>query len=304
MSTQTLAERAAALAGSRPEGLTAAAVGPFLDPDAAQHVLPAYEAGAVADGDGAYPVPEQIPAHVAWHRVMCDVRSIAKTRQTDSGAKFKFRGVEDVMLAFSGSLRRHGVIVAPIGAKTSYVSSTSKSGSAMRECDVVVTWAVIGPMGDQLPVTLETAGEAVDYSDKATTKAQSIALRTLLTTLGMVPTSDPEPEAESADIERGDPAAPTAELYFTEITNPYTPRERFRQIHNELQAHRLGSVIVEYEGVKGELSGLLMKIGAERWPARAATPPGHDHADGYSPACAACRADQVEADRSLAGDPA
>lgn len=262
------------------------------------------------DFAGGYPTPEQVPVHVAWHRVMCDVRAIAKNRRVTSGpAKFAFRGIEDVVQAFSASVRRHGVIVAPSAVVPTYTTSSSKQGTVMRECSVVCNWTVVGPMGDVLPVPLQTAGEAADYSDKATTKAQSIAQRTLLLVLGMVATDDPEPEAQSAEIERGDPGV-SPQAYLAEITNPYTPKERFRQIYNELGRHRLLGEVVEFEGESGTLQALYAKIGNERWPkptaaespqqqALTAHTGAHDESD-YSPSCAACIAEQAEADRQAA----
>jgi hypothetical protein len=297
----TLADRAATLAGAH----------------AAPQMAPVEEPAYVPQPDAPeapriYTKPEQIPVHEAWNRVMQDVTYIKKTRNVTSGpAKFAFRGIEDVVQAFGVSVRRHGVIVAPTKVVPSYTTSSSKSGTSMRECTVVVTWTVIGPMGDTMPVQFESAGEAADYSDKSTTKAQSIAERTLLVILGLVPTDDPEPELESADIERGD-AAVTPRAYYAEITNPLTPRERFRQIYNELGQHRLVDTVMPHEGEEITLGKLFMRVGEERWPKapqRAAAPespeppamPDHtDHPPGiHDMHCPACFA-SAEIDRQAA----
>ncbi len=298
MSATTLAERAAKLAN----GAAPAASLPVPTPAQLMSVPDPADDVETYDGDD-YPVPAQVPAHVAWHRVMCDVRSIAKEREVTKGpAQFKFRGIEEVTQAFSGSLRKHGVIVGPVGAKASYTTSSSKSGTSMRECAVVVTWAVIGPMGDMMPTTFETAGEAVDYSDKSTTKAQSIALRTLLLTLGMVPVSDPEPEMESAEIERGEPGV-SPQAYLAEITNPHTPRERMREIYNELGRYRLVNSVVEHEGVAVELGPLFLRVSGERWPKpKPATPQHREHPAGeWLDGCEGCIAESADVDQKLAG---
>lgn len=250
-----------------------------------------------------YPMPEQVPVHVAWYRVMCDVRAIAKNRKVNEGRlKFSFRGVEDVVQAFAGPMRKHGVIVAPSAVTATYSSTTSKGGASMRECGVVVQWKVIGPTGDVWDVPLASAGEGMDGQDKATAKAEAIALRWFLTTLGMVPTGDPEPEAESAKIERGAPGVSVGE-YLAEITNPYTARERFRQIWNELGRHQLHNEVVEYEGQRGTLQALYAKIGNERWPKRQPDAPQHNgHAEGvWTEGCEGCAAESHAIEQRDAG---
>lgn len=239
--------------------------------------------------------PDDVPVHVAWRRVMREVRAIAKTRQVapdkdGKGPRYKFRGVEDVVKAFSGSIRRHGIIIGPQKVEPTY----STAGTRSRDCTVIVTWFVMGPRGDFWPCQIQTAGEAMDYQDKATTKAQSIALRTLMTTLGFVPTEDPEPELESAQMERGDPT-PTAASYADEISNPYTPRERFRQIHNEIRQHRLVGAPVEHQGERMALGQMLDRVGLERWPK---VPAHTNHPVGeWAEGCAGCQAMSDAIDR-------
>lgn len=297
MTSATLASRAASMA--RPSGEEQAQYVPPAEPEAPAVGEVEFDEEAPLD----YPVPEQVPVHVAWHRVMCDITHIAKTRKVAEGKlKYSFRGVEDVVQAFAASLRRHGVIVAPSEVRTTYTSSSSRGGTTMRECTVVIKWKVLGPTGEELPIPLESAGEAMDYQDKSTTKAQSIALRTFLTTLGMVPTGDPEPEAESAEIERGEPGVSPG-AYLAEITNPYTARERFREIWNEMGRHGLLTAVVEHDGDRGELGALYRKIGSERWPKPkpAAVEHSGPHDDsGFNPECAGCETESAAADRKAA----
>jgi ERF superfamily len=295
----TLAERAATLAGSPPPQQFPAAPAYAPDPE-------------LAEAPRTYAKPEQIPVHEAWNRVMQDVTYISKSRQVTTGpAKYAFRGIEDVVQAFGAAQRRHGIIVGPTKVVPSYTTSSSKNGTAMRECTVVVTWTVIGPMGDTMPVQFESAGEASDHSDKSTTKAQSIAERTLLVILGMVPTNDPEPELESAEMVRGD-AAVTPRGYLAEITNPMTPKERFRQIYNELGQHRLTDTLVEHGGEQVPLGKLFLRTAEARWPKAPQQPaapappeppamPDHtDHLPGiFDEHCAACFA-SAEIDRRAA----
>lgn len=267
--TVSLAEKAARAARPNAEAQPEQDREDFV-PDAAP-----IESPPIVEGE-----PEDVPVHVAWRRVMRDVPVIGKNQQMKDGPKFKFRGVDDVTKAFNTAIRRHGIIIGPEKVEPTY----SNIGPKMHQCTIVVSWWVMGPRGDFLAKPIQSAGEAMDYQDKSTAKAQSIALRTLMTTLGFVSTDDPEPELESEGMERGDPT-PKPNDYIGEITNPMTGRERFRQIYNELTHHRLDGTQIEYEGEQITLGKLFLRVAEQRWPqkpARPAPPATPDH-NGHLP---------------------
>ncbi|WP_018386398.1 ERF family protein [Wenjunlia vitaminophila] len=201
--------------------------------------------------------------HLAWLRVRRDVRAIAKREQYNaSGTRYNFRGVDTTINTFAPVTLRHGVSVLPVTVQTQYGDAVSKGGSKMRECRVVVTWQVIGPMGDSLPL-LQSAGEALDSQDKGTAKAQSVAFRVLLLTGGMTPTHDPDPEQQT--LERGDTPVRPAASYVDEITHPDTSAGRLRQIHYELRSTRqLGALVTNEVGEEESIGDLVVRIGKER----------------------------------------
>ncbi|MEU8473710.1 ERF family protein [Streptomyces hygroscopicus] len=227
----------------------------FVDQFPAPDPMADYEPG---DDD-----PDMVPVHIAWLRVRRDIRAIAKGElYNQSGTRFNFRGVDTVVNVFGPVTLKHGVNVVPSRVEASYGEKTTKSGSKMRECSVTVHWTVIGPKGDTL--TLQTMGEALDTADKSTTKAQSVALRTLLLGFGLTPTHDKDPDADR--IERGIEApARSAESYRDEILEPKTSPGRLQQISYELGNLRmLGRKVQNETGEWETLDDLGRRIYGER----------------------------------------
>lgn len=222
---------------------------PALDP------MADYEPG---DGD-----PEMVPVSVAWLRVRRDIRAIGKGElYNQSGTRFNFRGVDTVVNVFGPVTLKHGVNVLSSKVEATYGTKNTKSGGTMRECSVLVTWTIMGPMGDSF--TLQTMGEALDTADKSTTKAQSVALRTLLLGFGLTPTHDTDPDADR--IERGIEApARSAESYRDEILDKKTSAGRLQQIGYELGNLRmLGQKVQNETGEMETLDSLGRRIYGER----------------------------------------
>ncbi|MFE6866047.1 ERF family protein [Kitasatospora sp. NPDC057692] len=255
MTQPTLAERAAEKAG-RTEPTS-----PGTTPDTpavkAAEQLPDMSQYDLGDDD-----PAMIPVHLAWLRVRRDIRAIGKGEQyNQSGTRFNFRGVDTVVNVFGPITLKHGINVIPLTVEAEYGEKNTKSGSKMRECTVLTTWQIMGPMGDSF--TVQTRGEALDTADKSTTKAQSVSLRTLLLTLGLTPTNDPDPD--SSYIERGEAPARSARDYLDEILQPATGRQRLAQINYELkQAGLYGTLVTNEHGEEEQLGALLFRVGQER----------------------------------------
>ena len=137
-----------------------------------------------------------VTVHQAWASVMAEVRELGKDQRHDSpGAKFMFRGVDDVMNAVGPALRRHGVSVIPTKVELRHRDVTTSSGKPSREATVVVLYTIHGPAGDCMPGG--SAGEAMDSGDKGTAKAMSVAYWTFLLQALCLPTHDMDPDAEA-----------------------------------------------------------------------------------------------------------
>lgn len=218
-----------------------------------------YDSNPVIDAD-------QVPVHVAWARVMADVQSISKgDRRNDVGGKYDFRGVDRVVNAVGPALRRHGVLVLPTRIlSVEYREARTSKGTAMQDCTVTVQWTVIGPAGDALP-PLESAGQATDTQDKATSKAISVAQRVMFLASLQIPTQDPDVDRGH---ERGERPMPKATDYRDEIADPRTSMSRLKQLRGEIRQHNLGGVVVvNEEGNDEQLLAMRDRVAKQRYEA-------------------------------------
>lgn len=207
------------------------------------------------------------PVHVAWSHVMADVQWVPKGRPKGSDLKYDYRGIDSVMDRVGPALRKHGVIVMPIKVEPAYSVATSKQGSVLTFCRATVTFAVFGPAGDRLPVDPVTVGEAFDIGDKSSTKAQTVALRTLFINALAIPVSRPEIDPEyGVQHELAAPKPPSAADYHAEILRDTTSLNRLRQIRAEFGQHPdIAAAEVETEtGERITLLKLLTRIGKEK----------------------------------------
>lgn len=245
----------------------AAAAGRTLTTDELLDELEAERSAPVPDPMADYEPgdddPDMVPVHLAWIRVRKEIRAIGKgSDYNERGTRYKYRAADTVVQYFGPITIKHGVNVLPVKTETTYGSKQTKSGSTMRECSVVITWHIIGPKGDVL--VAQTAGEALDTSDKSTTKAQTVALRNLLLNGGLIPTNDRDPDADR--IERGAEApARSAESYRDEIVDPKTSPGRLQQISYELRSlQMLGQRVQNETGDWETLDALGGRMYAER----------------------------------------
>jgi len=132
--------------------------------------------------------------HEALAAVMGDVRAVGKTGR-NSAQNYNFRGIDAVVNAVGPALREHGVVVIPEVLEHSHETISSANGKAMGHVVVRVAYTFVGPGGDTLTSTV--VGEAMDYGDKATAKAMSVAFRTALLQSLALPTDEPDPDSES-----------------------------------------------------------------------------------------------------------
>ncbi|QHF97910.1 hypothetical protein DEH18_33310 [Streptomyces sp. NHF165] len=131
------------------------------------------------------PAPDGAPADAprvftTLAAVMGDAMPVAKN-QRNQQQNYKFRGIDDVMSAMAGPLRKHGVFILP----SIVAHRQERRGEKMTHTVIRMRYRIYGPAGDCL--IADVPGEASDYADKATNKAQSAALKYLLFTLFMLP---------------------------------------------------------------------------------------------------------------------
>ncbi|WP_218005919.1 ERF family protein [Actinomadura hibisca] len=257
----SLRENAARMANGGPAAAPAPAPVPAAAPPVPAGPLP--EVNISEPGpDG----PDQVPVHVAWSRVMGEVRSIHKGGEggqvkAGGAGTYDFRGVDRTLNAFGPACRLHGVLVLPVRVETSYRDTRTSGNKPARECTVTVTYQIIGPAGDFIEV--QSAGESLDSGDKGTAKALAVALRTLLLHGGLVPTSDPDPDM--SQHERGEAPVRPATDYRDEAISPATSLQRLYQMHREVTQHRIaGQTVMNEHGDDEPIGDLIRRIGTER----------------------------------------
>jgi hypothetical protein len=231
--------------------------------------------GAPDVADSGIEADLKAPVHVAWLRVMGEVEFVKKGRSP--GLNYEFRGIDAVLNVVGPALRKHGVLVFPVKVSPEYTVVTSTKGSVMNYCRCVVRYTIMGPRGDvlmthndegvEVPMISESLGEAFDTGDKASTKAQSVALRTFYINALAIPTNEPARDPEHGiQHELGAPSPRTAESYMEEILSDGTTINRLQQIKAELYGNRaLGMAEVELiDGETISLAALVRRVGMAR----------------------------------------
>lgn len=141
--------------------------------------------------------------HQAWSAVMDDVREIRKAERNQHQG-YVFRGIDAVMNAVGPTFRRHGVSCVPVRiVEAKHRDFLSKKDVLQHEAIVTVEYRVTGPAGDSF--LGQSIGESTDSSDKATSQAMSVALRTFLLQGLTMPTDDPDPDSVTVDRSTPDP---------------------------------------------------------------------------------------------------
>ncbi|WP_063775990.1 ERF family protein [Nocardia vulneris] len=200
----------------------------------------------------------------ALSAVMNDVGAVGKGGWNDApGAKYNFRGVDDVINAVGPILRKHGVIVVPELVTADYeIVTVGKNRTEMSSVRLQVKFHWFGPEGDE--VVASVAAESFDSGDKATAKAHSVAYRTALIQTLCLPTDERDPEQDT--YERSEPApdpAVTARTELLELLNrigisPGEAAERFAADgHGEIGRSRdvaaIKALTTHYREVSGEV---------------------------------------------------
>ncbi len=127
---------------------------------------------------------------------------IGKTKTADTGmAKYKFRGIEDAMNEMSPIMVNHGITVCARYSELAITERDKGGGKATRF--VTLKGSFTFAAEDDSTVTAEAYGEAMDSGDKATIKAQSVAFRTALFQLFVVPTMSMDSELDHGEGEEG-----------------------------------------------------------------------------------------------------
>ena len=101
---------------------------------------------------------------------------LAKSRKSEGGASFKFRGIDEVMNALAPLLVANKLIIVPRFLERQCEERTMRSGAVMFYVTVAAEFDFISAE-DGSKFTSRTYGEAMDSGDKATNKAMAHAYK-------------------------------------------------------------------------------------------------------------------------------
>jgi hypothetical protein len=132
------------------------------------------------------------------------VEHIAKDRSTESGERYRYRGIDDVLAALHPILGDVGLVLMP-GRITEHrrETRTTAKGATLNVAMVAVEYRLIGPDGTE--TTGAAVGEAHDSGDKATQKALSQAYKSFALQTFSIPT---EASAEDDPDRTNEPGRP------------------------------------------------------------------------------------------------
>ena len=137
--------------------------------------------------------------------VMQDVTHVGKEGFNEQ-QRYRFRGIDGVMNSVGPALRKVGVVVTPILDTAEHRDVQTSTGKSSRETTVTVTYRFYGPHGDYIDTRVP--GESMDFGDKGTPKAMSVAFRTALLQVLCLPTD--EPDSDQQTYERAPVTPPTS----------------------------------------------------------------------------------------------
>lgn len=159
--------------------------------------VPAVQEIAVMQAAPIAPATSQAPqVYAAINAVQKEitVTGISKSNTTTGGAKFKFRGIDDVYNALSPLIAKHGLVIAPRYSDRALIERKASSGNAVFYITIIGHFDFIS-VKDGSKHTVTTFGEAMDSGDKGTNKAMAIAHKYALLQVFAIPTEgDNDPD--------------------------------------------------------------------------------------------------------------
>jgi hypothetical protein len=169
--------------------------------------------------------------------VMKQMGAVGKTGQSTQGGRYEFHKIDDVEDELRKALIENEIIAIPVEVtEQELVCTTDKNGKSVWQASCKITIHLINADGtEEPPVQVQGWGQGNDYSDKATGKAYSYALKAAyLSAFHLRGQPDTEPENIEAEkaVDEFDKAA--IENITRQIKEAGT-LETLKTIGNELQ---------------------------------------------------------------------
>jgi len=151
--------------------------------------------------------------------VMAELPGIEKaSRNTQQG--FDFRSIDDITAQSRKLFGKHGLAIAPRVQRVDFEPVKSSKGTDGFRAVAYVDYLIGHSEGGEVGASM--VGEAIDYGDKATSKAVQMAFKYLLTELLQIGSGGDDPDGQSPDVSRPQPVeamgrgVPLSELEIAE----------------------------------------------------------------------------------------
>lgn len=117
-----------------------------------------------------------------------DIDAIHKTKRDNTSIKYAYRSIDEFMNVLNPLLGKHKVTIIPEVLKNERTQFQSANGAKMLSVVMEIKYTFYAEDGSHVSCTM--IGEAFDSGDKASNKAQSVALKYAVMQVFMVPTED------------------------------------------------------------------------------------------------------------------
>lgn len=201
--------------------------------------------------------PPERTIHDRMVAILAEMPAIGKARE-NTQQHFHFRGHDDVLNALNPLLAKHGVYIVPEVIDRIAEKRETGSGKVMYEVSLLVRYYFIGATGDQ--VVGAAWGEGTDMGDKATSKAMTMAFKSVLAQSFAISTEeaqDPDAETPEDTVALG-----TAAKQAEQERQEKEAREREETRGTRLRA-RIGALCTELDEQTGAEAGTFAGLVAD-----------------------------------------
>lgn len=191
-------------------------------------------------------------------KIMKEVPVIPKDRKTESGQKYKFRGIDDMYNSLHELFAANGVFFTSEILDTKREERQSKSGGLLIWAISDIKFTFYAEDGSNISSVMR--GEAMDTSDKASNKAASVALKYALMQLLLIPTEEdndtenenhqPKPKQENYEVQRAKAQADYLQLLNENSVLFTSDEDKKYQLKNEWTLKQIEYCI---EGLRKEI---------------------------------------------------
>lgn len=199
--------------------------------------------------------------------VMKEIEPIAKERRNVQ-QNYNFRGIDELMNALSPIVTKHGIFpTCPVIIDVLHEVVTSRQGGAGTHLIRRYTFRFYAEDGSFVETMAD--GEAIDYGDKASNKAYSVAYREAIFKMFVIPFGNEDIEEVNHDVaapkETPAPTKPAPVTKTNTLLKPKVVQDLLQDLaREEKMLNRISELCQQIEGVPfmmdGEVEAAVLKL--------------------------------------------